>query len=201
MRITEKLLLVFIPTFLLSVVTMTLFSRRAVEEALIQSVVKSGHAMSINLNQSQGMVRSFAMGNESLLLPPLQQMLESTGALYGMILDPDSRVLAHTNVVEKGKVYSDHVTMDAVRSERPQHAILEVDGLKVMDFAFPVWALDRTHTGEEFPTPWQKSSWGPPSSRDDTTGTVTGGESGYGPLQSPIACSGSSPLSTSSQWG
>ena len=150
MRITEKLLLVFIPTFLLSVVTMTLFSRRAVEEALIQSVVKSGHAMSINLNQSQGMVRSFAMGNESLLLPPLQQMLESTGALYGMILDPDSRVLAHTNVVEKGKVYSDHVTMDAVRSERPQHAILEVDGLKVMDFAFPVWALDRTHTGEEF---------------------------------------------------
>ena len=150
MRITEKLLLVFIPTFLLSVVTMTLFSRRAVEEALIQSVVKSGHAISINLSQSQGMVRSFANGNESLLLPPLLQMLESTGALYGMVLDPESRVLAHTNVVEKGKVYSDHVTMDAVRSERPHHAMLEVDGLKVMDFAFPVWALDRTHTGEEF---------------------------------------------------
>ena len=129
---------------------MTLFSRRAAEEALVQSVVKSGNAISVNLSQSQGMVRSIESGDERLLLPPLQQMLESTGALYGMVLSPSSRVLAHTNVAEKGKVYTNDVTAQAVSSDQPEHQVVEIDGRKVMDIAFPVWELARARTGEEF---------------------------------------------------
>ena len=150
MRITEKLLLVFIPTFMLSVVTMTLFSKRAAQQTLVQDVVRSGLSISLNLAQSRGMVISFETGDERLLLPPLQRIMENTGALYAMVLDPQGSVLAHTNVVEKGRRYDDAITSRALRSDEPVYESLKVDGHAVMDIAFPAWELERNQTDEEY---------------------------------------------------
>ena len=41
MKIRNKILLVFLPIVLLSVVTMTQFSRRAVQQVLIKEVIRS----------------------------------------------------------------------------------------------------------------------------------------------------------------
>ncbi len=150
MRITEKLLLVFIPTFMLSVVTMTLFSKRAAQQALVHDVVRSGLAISLNLAQSRGMVHSFENGDERFLLPTLQRIMENTGALYGMVLDPQGLVLAHTNVGEKGRRYDDAITSRAVESDEPVYESLNVDGHAVMDIAFPAWELERSQTDEEY---------------------------------------------------
>ena len=144
MRIRNKILLFFLPIVLLSVVTMTLFSKRAVQQVLIQEVIKSGRSISLNLAQSPEMVLSFQRGNEKLLLPPLQQVLENAGALYAMVLDPEGRVLAHTNVVEKGKLYADEATLLAVKSDHLEYLQLEIDGRPFMDISFPVWELEHT---------------------------------------------------------
>ena len=150
MKIRNKILLVFLPIVLLSVATMTQFSRRVVQQVLIQEVIRSGRSLSLNLTQSPEMVLSFQTGNEKLLLPPLQQIQENAGTLYAMVMDPEGRVLAHTNVVEKGRHYTDVATVQALKSDHLESRQGERDGQPVMDIAFPVWELEQTEGGEEF---------------------------------------------------
>jgi hypothetical protein len=138
MRTTEKILLLFLPTFLLSVVLMTLFSWRAAERVLIEDVARSGRAFSITLVQSREMVEAFRRGDERLLLPPLQQMQANTDASYALVLGPDLRVLAHTNVVEKDKVYDDDVSRRAVSATEHVQEELQIGEHRVIDVAYPV---------------------------------------------------------------
>lgn len=142
MRTTEKILLLFLPTFLLSVVLMTLFSRRAAERVLIEDVARSGRALSITLVQSREMVEAFRSGDERLLLPPLQQVQANTDAFYALVLGPDLRVLAHTNVVEKDKVYDDDVSRRAVSAIEHVQEELQIGEHRVIDVAYPVWEVD-----------------------------------------------------------
>ena len=50
MRITEKLFLVFLLIFMLSVVTVTLLSRRAAEQELLGDVVRSTRVLGVSLS-------------------------------------------------------------------------------------------------------------------------------------------------------
>jgi HAMP domain-containing protein len=150
MRITEKVLLLFLPTFMLSVVTMTLLSRRAAEQILIEDVALNGRALGINLAQSREMVESFRGGDERLLLPPLQQVQANTTAEYAMVLGLEGRVLAHTDVSQKGKVYDDEASRRAVNSNVPLQSELVVGGRRVMDVSCPVWEILGAEEGEAF---------------------------------------------------
>ena len=115
MRIRNIILIFFLPVVVISVVAMTLFSRRVVEGELIQEVIKRGQSVSIRFVQSPEMIMSFQSGNEKQLLPPLQQMMKNAGAVYAIVLDTQGRVLTHTNVVEKGKLYVDTFTIQVVK--------------------------------------------------------------------------------------
>ena len=117
MRIRNKILIFFIPLAVTSVVAMTLFSRRAVESELVQEVIKRGQSISLRLVQSPEMITNFQSGNEKQLLPPLQKMMKNAGAVYAVVLDTNGRVLTHTNVEEKGKLYRDTFTIKVVKSE------------------------------------------------------------------------------------
>jgi PAS domain S-box-containing protein len=150
MRTTEKILLLFLPTFMLSVVTMTLLSRRAAESVLIGDAARSGRTIAINLVQSAEMVQGFRHGNEGLLLPPLQSAQANTDAEYAIVLGPHSRVLAHTNVVEKDKVYDDEISRRAVAAAVGLQEEVYVDGRRIMDVSYPVWEVDRADEGEAF---------------------------------------------------
>lgn len=150
MKIRHKILASVIPLLLLSVVAMSIFSEQAAREVLIQGVINSGRAISLNLVQSREMVQSFRLGEENRLLPLLQQGQENAGARYAMILSPTGEVLAHTNVVERGKVYVDEATLQAVNSSQPEYLRLELDGQQLMDFSFPIWELEQADAGEEF---------------------------------------------------
>lgn len=96
------------------------------------------------------MVESFRRGDERLLLPPLQQVQASTDAEYVMVLGPDGRVLAHTNVVEKDKVYRDDASRRAIDADEPLQSELIVDGRRVMDVSCPVWEILGAADGEAF---------------------------------------------------
>ena len=58
---------------LLAVVAMSLFSEQAIQEVLVQGVINSGRTISLNLAQSQETLQSFQLGEETRLLPLLQQ--------------------------------------------------------------------------------------------------------------------------------
>ena len=150
MRIRNKILIFFLPVVVISVVAMTLFSRRVVEGELIQGVIKRGQSISLRFVQSPEMIMSFQSGNEKQLLPPLQQMKKNAGAVYAMVLDTKGRVLTHTNVVEKGKLYVDTLTIQVVKSEYPDLRQVEIDGKPVMDISTPVWERKETAAGEGF---------------------------------------------------
>ena len=151
MRITRKILLLFIPTFVLSVVTVSLFATRAVQSVLVKNVVKTGRSVSLNLAQSPEVVASFETGDEHALLPLLQQIDANMGSEYVLILDREGRVVAHTNVTETGKVYSDRFTRAAVKADAPLNERAHYDGHPIVELSFPVWEARRlTGADEEF---------------------------------------------------
>ena len=150
MKIRSKIAVAVIPLLLFSVVAMSAFSEQAAQEVLIQGVINSGRAITVNLAQSPEMLQSFQQGEENRLLPLLQQVQENSGARYAMILGPNGEVRAHTNVVERGKLYADEATMQAVGSNQPEYFRLKQDEQELMDFSFPIWEVEKTEAGEEF---------------------------------------------------
>ena len=150
MKIRQKMLLGFLPIALLSVGVMTLFANRVVEQVLVQEVTRRGLSISLNLAKSRETALSFQTGDEGRLLPMLQQIRENAGAQYAMVLDSAGLVLAHTNVVEKGKQYRDAATLRSIETEDPEHFLIEVDGRPVIDVSFPVWEFEEQAAGEEF---------------------------------------------------
>ena len=150
MRIRTKLLVFFLPLALLSVGVMSQLARTGVRAILEQEVEKRGISIVTGTAENPGMAAGFREGDERQLLAPLQSVLENTRALYAMALDDSGRVLAHTNVAEKGKVYTDAATVSALRSAHPVSARLEVAGRPVLDISYPVWDVSRAGSGEEF---------------------------------------------------
>jgi PAS domain S-box-containing protein len=150
MKIRSKIAVALIPLLLLSVVAMSAFSKQAAQEVLIQGVINSGRAISLNLAQSPEMLQSFQQGEEKRLLPLLQQVQENSGARYAMILSLTGEVRAHTNVVERGKLYADEATLQAVGSDQSEYLRLMLDGQELMDLSFPIWEVEKNEAGEEF---------------------------------------------------
>lgn len=150
MKIRHKLLLGFLPIALASVVTMTLFSQYVVRKVLVEEVGRHGLSTGLNLARSEQMARGFRTGTEQDLLPTLQQVMENAGALYVLVLDPSGRVLAHTNVAETGKTYTDAVSIEAATSDEPRRQHIEFRRQEVVDVAIPVWELSKAVEGEEF---------------------------------------------------
>ncbi len=58
--------------------------------------------------------------------------------LYIMILDDDGKVLSHNNITEYGKVYSDSVTVKALKAHDTIMQTFMADGHNVMDFGVPL---------------------------------------------------------------
>ena len=150
MKIRHKMLLGFLPIALLSVAIMTVFSQRVVKQILVREVIRRGISTSLNMAGSEQLTMGFMAGDERILLPALQRVMETAGAVYAMVLDREGTVLAHTNVAETGKRYVDTVTQQATESDRPEHVQIEVRGQPVIDISCPVWELEEKAAGEEF---------------------------------------------------
>ena len=150
MNIRTKILVFLLPLMLISVGTMTLFSKRAVQTVIGQEVAKRAISNAIALAQAPETILGFRTGSEKLLLPALQSVMENTETIYAMALDPAGQVLAHTNVAEKGKLYNDTVTRQALQADRPGYRQVETGGQPAMDIFLPVWEFSKEDSGEEF---------------------------------------------------
>jgi signal transduction histidine kinase len=137
-----------ISVILLAGGAISFLSKRGVHAILIGEVAKRGILKNTSLPAE--IVLAFRNGDEDLLLSLLQMMKQRTDALYAVALDSTGRVLAHTNVVEKGKVYQDPATQQALRSDQPRYRELEMVGQQVVEVSLPVWSVRQAATEEEF---------------------------------------------------
>ncbi|MCB4756606.1 MAG: PAS domain S-box protein [Elusimicrobia bacterium] len=136
MKLVPKLTLFFIPLALMVVGTVLYFSRAQVHKVMIGEVEKRSLTLAQDTARSLG--GNIESRNESAILPPLQQLKEQTGGTYAMALDQTGKVLAHTNVVEKDKTYTDVVTLHGLRSEGPQSHEMTVDKKPILDISMPI---------------------------------------------------------------
>ncbi|NKE69744.1 sensor histidine kinase [Candidatus Manganitrophus noduliformans] len=148
MTLRTKFLIFIISIALLSGGASIFFSKRGVHSILVGEVAKRGILKTTGLPGE--IASAFEEEDEDLLLAFLQEAMERTEALYAVALDERGRVLAHTNVVEKGKVYQDRATQEALRSEQPGYRELQTAGQTVVDVSFPVWSVQTASTEEEF---------------------------------------------------
>ncbi|MBI1823133.1 MAG: HAMP domain-containing protein [Nitrospirae bacterium] len=148
MKLKVKLILFLISIILLTGTVIIWFSNIAVRKILIEEVAKRGHLKSSELQSSS--VSAFTDGKEIQLLLLLQESMDRTGALYAMALDPNGLVMAHTNVVEKGKRYTDVMTLKSLKSDRPGYQEVTHEGKSVLEIWLPVWSVQKARSGEEF---------------------------------------------------
>jgi len=148
MRLHVKVLIFLLLTALIFGSGVILFSKKAVYDILIGEAGKRGLLKTRDLPTATA--SGFRSASEPMLLPALQKSLEETGALYAMALDQKGRVLAHTNVVEKGKIYRDRATTDALQSNVPRYLPREVEGQPILDVSLPVWSVRQADSSEEF---------------------------------------------------
>jgi PAS domain S-box-containing protein len=140
MRLRTKILLFYFPLTLLSMGGMTLFAQFGVQHIVEQGVAKRGASVASGAAQDSEMISGFRERNETQLLPLLQTILMQTQALHAIALDSAGQVLAHTNVGERGKVYQDPLTVEALKSPEPlSRRTRSVEDQPVMDVLFPIW--------------------------------------------------------------
>jgi signal transduction histidine kinase len=128
--------------------SITYLSKRGVHGTLVGEVAKRGILKTADLPIR--IAPAFRSGDEEALLFLLQEVKNQTDAVYTIALDLTGRVLAHSNVVEKGKTYIDAATREALRSDQPGYHERTVDGRTVVDVFLPIWAVRRAENEEEF---------------------------------------------------
>ncbi|MBI5630548.1 MAG: HAMP domain-containing protein [Elusimicrobia bacterium] len=148
MSLRSKMVLLFLPLFLFCAGLLLWLSHRAVHQALLKEVKARG------LWKLEAMAAATAAGfrdrDEQKLLPGLQSGQETAGGAYAMALDPSGLVLAHTNVIEKGRRWRDAEASRVLASDRPVFRVTQLDGAPVLDISFPVWARPKAQGEEEF---------------------------------------------------
>lgn len=146
MRLQSKILLYFLFVALFSVGAMILLSKKALRSTVVQEVARRGLIKAEDMVDTLG--RGFETRQERLLLPHLYAEQERTGAAYIMALDPEGRVLAHTNVAEKDKTYHDPVTREILALNRSGSRMVSFGGAPTVDVSVPVWAAAQGNAGE-----------------------------------------------------
>lgn len=144
MKLRSKLLVFFVPLYLVAVVVMTVLARSGVQRIVIDGVLKRGLSVATAVHSEA--VEGFRLKREALLLHYLQAIQENAQAVYAMALSPDGRVLAHTNVVEVGRTYRDSITVSALAASETTSQEVLYNGNPTMDIAHPIWVLPEAST-------------------------------------------------------
>jgi PAS domain S-box-containing protein len=95
-------------------------------------------------------VAGLQIQSETLLLSSLQNAQHSSGADYVAALDPEGRVLAHTNVSEKGTVYRDPLTLEILQDIHQGTRVIKRGEDSVLEVWSPVWMKQNEESNEQF---------------------------------------------------
>lgn len=137
MKLQTKLLAAMLTTMSLAGACIFLLARHSTNAILLEGVYREGLSQlgELSVQMSAGMRGQ----NEKSLLPLLSAAAGQTRAVYAVALDSSGVVLAHTNVIEKGKKYDDPVTRRTLARGEPGFEVIAVQGRRLLDVAMPVW--------------------------------------------------------------
>jgi PAS domain S-box-containing protein len=136
MKLQTKFLVAFVPALFLAGGGMILLANRIVHKIILEQVARRGWSELQNLELRS--MPGFQRAKEQLLLPVLETAAEEAGAVYAAALDNRGRVLAHTNIVEKGKIYNDPLTREILHTGYPLFRPITMNGSKILDVTWPV---------------------------------------------------------------
>ena len=148
MKLQNKFLAAYIPALLLTGSGMILTANRIVHRIILEEVARRG--LSDLKSIESHTLLGFQLQKERLLLPVLESAVEEAGAVYAAALDTHGRVLADTDIVEKGKIYQDPISRKILKAEKPSFYDLVVHGQRVVDIAWPVYIQPMENSSDDF---------------------------------------------------
>ncbi|MFI5362653.1 MAG: ATP-binding protein [Elusimicrobiota bacterium] len=132
-----KVLLAFLPLSMLAGGLIVTLERSAVHSILIDELAQ--RVLSRTSEFTPGMAAASEAHDENLALSRLHALIDQTHASYAVALDTAGFVVAHTNVVERGKTYRDAVTLSALARQEPGYTTERDGGRETLDVSIPVW--------------------------------------------------------------
>jgi signal transduction histidine kinase/HAMP domain-containing protein len=140
MKLQTKVLLLLLPLTMAASALVLILSKGAISNVLVLETAKRVFLATDEISPKVN--TGMRTREEKALLPLLNAAHVQLRASYAMALAPDGAVLAHTNVVEKGKIYTDPVTLQALSNEKPEYKVIDVKGHKILDVVAPIWSND-----------------------------------------------------------
>ncbi|MFA6004386.1 MAG: ATP-binding protein [Elusimicrobiota bacterium] len=140
MRLQTKFTLLLVPICAIAVISGTALSWKAATTTLVDELAQRTVSQDSDLAAACG--PGLRAKNEQDLLPRLQLLMRRNAAAYALVLDTAAVVRGHTDVTEKGRVYSDITTRRAILAEEPAHAVVDWAGGSVIDIAIPIWQAE-----------------------------------------------------------
>jgi PAS domain S-box-containing protein len=143
LRLKAKILLAFVPLSIIAAGLIVTLERCAVQRVLFDQI--AADALDEVAEVAPTFTAAVSARREDLLLPRLQVLGERVHAFDVVALDTAGLVLAHTNVVERGKTYRDADTRAALERVQPRSDALMLDGRPILSVTVPLW-----ENGEDF---------------------------------------------------
>ncbi len=159
MRLQEKTLAVALPVALIGGSLLAIVSRRVTESIMTREAAR--RILPQAQDAAARMSPASATGREELLLPRVQAVQAFSGAVYAAVVSSSGVVLAHTNVLEKGRRRADPATLAALASADPFVEEVVEDDKRRLFVGLPIWRVeddfllsgkDRTRVGTLFLT-------------------------------------------------
>ena len=148
MKLRAKILVFFLPLGLLSAAVILVLTRQAVRAIMTRELAE--RVLLKSPAAARDAREAFKSGQESKLLPLLQDMLARVGGDEAAALDLKGRVLADTNVTRKGQVYREADASKLLNARSPIYRRLPAKEVPVLRIGIPVWGQSGFQSGEEY---------------------------------------------------
>ena len=140
MRLQQKTLAIALPAALLGGSLLAVVAQRATESIMIREAAR--RVLPQAEDAAARIAQAAATGREALLLPHVQAMQAFSGAAYAAVLSPDGVILAHTNVLEKGRRREDAAARRALAASAALVEEVVEDGRPRLFLGLPVWRVE-----------------------------------------------------------
>ena len=137
LNLKAKVLLAFVPLSVVTGALIVTLERRAVDRILVDELAQRVLGRTTEL--SAKLAAEVERRDENSALTGLHAFIQQAHASYAVALDTAGFVVAHTNVVERGKTYRDAATVDALARQEPGYTVGSDGGREILDVAIPLW--------------------------------------------------------------
>lgn len=145
MKIRNKILLFVTPLAVLMTGSVWIFSGKAVRSVIIQETIRQKQTQAEDI--ARDATSGFESGSEVILLASLKTYPLEEGS-YGLGMDQNGTILAHTDILKKGQTLSDPSTLRALKSDESIVEIAEENKKMFLNVFVPVWDVSAADENE-----------------------------------------------------